>query len=113
MDLQRVNELQDKLIEELQKLIVHLDRYEEKNWSTTFSKIQKLINNGDRRGIDALKSMMRGGMGSFIDLIICQVNGHKIDKSEENFANEELRRLGNIVSNTADKLNREWNKNCT
>ena len=101
-----MTKLQDKLIEQLESLISHLDKYEEKDWSLIFSKIKKLIDNGDRRGIDSLKNM-RGGMGSFTDLIICQINGHRIDKNEENFANIELMRLGNLVLNTADKLNRE------
>ncbi|WP_053978611.1 DUF6966 domain-containing protein [Mangrovimonas xylaniphaga] len=102
--------LQDKLIQQLESLISHLNKYDEKNWSLIFSKIQKLIDNGDRRGIDSLRNM-RGGMGSFTDLIICEINGHRINKSEENFANTELMRLGNLVFTTADKLNREINKN--
>ena len=65
-----------------------------------------MIDNGDRRGIDSLRNM-RGGMGSFTDLIICEINGHRINKSEENFANTELIKLGNLVFTTADKLNRE------
>ena len=101
-----MTKLQDKLIEQLESLISHLDKYEEKDWSLIFSKIKRLIDNGDRSGIDSLKNM-RGGMGSFTDLIICQINGHRIDKNEENFANIELMRLGNLVLNTADKLNRE------
>lgn len=101
-------ELQDKLIEQLQSLIAHLDKYEESKWSEIFSNIQKLIDNGDRRGIDSLKNM-RGGMGSFNDLIICQVNGHRVEKNEENFANTELIKLGSAVSNTTDKINRELN----
>ncbi len=113
MGLQKINELQDKLIEELQKLIFHLDKYQEKGWSMTFCKIQKMIENGDGYALDTLKRMMCGGMGSFLDLIIAQINGHKIDKSEEEFANEELRRLGNIVYNLTNELNRELNKNCT
>lgn len=106
-----MTELQNKLIEQLENLIAHLNKYEEKSWSIFFSKIQKLIDNGDRRGIDSLRNM-RGGMGSFIDLIICEMNGHKVEKSEENFANTELMRLGNLVFKTTEKLNRELNKNC-
>ncbi len=111
MELKKVNELQDKLIKELQNLISHLDRYEEKNWSMNFSKIKKLIEHGDKRGIKFLKNMFAGGMGSFNDLIICKMNGHKIKKNEEDFANIELKRLSNIVFITNDKLNHELNKN--
>ena len=105
-----MSELQDRLIAELDALIAHLNTFEEANWSSIFTTIQKLIDSGDRRGLDSLKNM-RGGMGSFNDLIICQVNGHKIEKDQENFANKELLRLGGIVFATADKLNRELNKN--
>ena len=104
-----MNELKDKLIKELGDLIAHLNIFEEGNWSSIFIKVQKLINNGDRRGLDSLKDM-RGGMGSFNDLVICQINGHKIEKNQEEFANKELIRLGELVFATADKLNRELNK---
>lgn len=105
-----MNELQDRLIKELGDLITHLNTFEEVSWSSHLKKVRKLIDNGDRRGLDSLKNI-RGGMGSFNDLVICQINGHKIEKTQENFANIELMRLGEIVFTTADKLNRELNKN--
>lgn len=104
-----MNELQDRLIKEIGDLIAHLNTFEEGNWSSIFTKVQKLIDNGDRRGLDSLKNM-RGGMGSFNDLVICQINGHKIEKSQEDFANKELMKLGGLVFTTADKLTRELNK---
>lgn len=104
-----MNVLQDRLIKELEDLIAHLNQYEEKNWASIFTGIKKLIAQGDRRGVDSLKNM-RGGMGGFTDLIICQVNGHKIEKNQKPFANTELMRLGDLVFSTAEKLNRELNK---
>jgi hypothetical protein len=104
-----MNELQDRLIKELEDLITHLNTYDEKNWASIFIKIQKLIDLGDRRSLDSLKSM-RGGMGSFTDLVICQINGHNIDKNQEDFANKELMRLGGLAFKSADKLNKELNK---
>lgn len=104
-----MNELQDKLIEELERLINHLEKYEVKSWTEIFLRVKRLIDNGDRKGIDSLKNM-RGGMGSFTDFVICQINGHKVEKNQEGFANRELMRLGNLVFSTADKLNRELNK---
>ena len=71
-----MTELQNKLIEQLENLIAHLNKYEEKSWSIFFSKIQKLIDNGDRRGIDSLRNM-RGSekfahiASSFEEYIIC------------------------------------------
>lgn len=104
-----MNELQEKLIKELSNLIAHLNTYEEQNWASIFFRIQKLVDNGDRRGIDLLKNV-RGGMASFTDLIISQNNGHKVEKSQEDHANNELTRIGNLVFTTADKLDRELNR---
>jgi len=104
-----MQELQNRLIQELDGLIAYLRKYEEQTWSSTFANIQQLIDNGDRRGLDALKNMC-GGMGSFTDLVICQMNGHKIEKEEEDYANKELMRLGSLVFMTADILSRELNK---
>ena len=99
-----MKKLQDQLLQDLSNLIHHLERYEEYNWSGFFKKAYYLIDNGDTRGIDALKKMPRGGMGSFIDLIICVENKHKIKKVEESFANKELMRLGSEVMASTDSL---------
>ena len=104
-----IDKLQDRIIEELDSLIKHLDKFEEKYWSEFFRKIKKLIDNGDTRAIDSLTNI-RGGMGSFTDLVICQLNGHTIEKKEEDFANTELQRLGNIVLKSADSLKHLLNK---
>ncbi len=90
----------DELKMQLKDLIAHLRRYEEKKYLVNFLEILRLLEAKDRRGLDALKSMMRGGMGSFNDLVICQINGHKIEKNEEDFANEELERLKNLIFKT-------------
>jgi len=55
------------------------------------------------RGLESINNM-RGGMGSFFDLEICKINGHTIKKEEEDFANSELMRLGELVLKSADKL---------
>jgi len=104
-----MEELQNRLLYELKALITHLDKYGEYDWSQQFSLIKNSINNGNIKGIDALKKV-RGGMGSFTDLIICQANGHNINKNEEGFANTELWRLGGIVFSTADDIKKELKK---
>jgi len=103
--MEEMDLLQDRILGELNLLINHLDKYEEKNWSDYFRKVQRSIDNGDIRAIDSLNSI-RGGMGSFNDLVICKMNKHKIEKDEENFANSELMRLGDLVLKSADKLKR-------
>ena len=103
--MKEIELLQDRILSELNLLINHLDKYEEKNWSDYFRKMQRLIQNGDTRAIDSLNSI-RGGMGSFNDLVICKMNKHKIEKDQEDFANSELMRLGGLVLKSADKLKR-------
>jgi|AntRauTorckE5430_2_1112549.scaffolds.fasta_scaffold28489_1 hypothetical protein len=99
------DKLQDLLLIDLKTLIQHLDKYEVKFWSDYFQKISKLIDNGDIRGLDSLTNM-RGGMGSFTDLVICKINSHAIEEKKEDFANSELMRLGELVFKSADKLKR-------
>lgn len=106
----RMIKLQDKLLRNLKKLIDHLEKYEENSWSSFFKKVYRLIDQGDLRGVEALKKMPYGGMGGFTDLVICVRNGHKIEGKEEDFANRELMRLGNEVLLTNDKLRKELRK---
>lgn len=101
----KTDKLQDIILVDLTALIKHLDKYEEINWSDYFRKIHRLIDNGDLRGVESLNNM-RGGMGSFTDLVICKINGQTIEEKEEDFANSELIRLGELVFKSADKLKR-------
>ena len=104
-----MEELQNQLLLELNKLITHLEKYNVSSWVIIFKKIESQIDNGNRLGIDALKNM-RGGMGSFTDLVISAINGHNVKKEEENQANNQLMLLSNSVFTTVDKLNRLLNK---
>ncbi|NLR95095.1 DUF6966 domain-containing protein [Flammeovirga agarivorans] len=97
--------LQNRILDELNLLINHLDKYEEKNWSDYFRKVQRLIDNGDVRGVDSLNTI-RGGMGSFNDLVISKMNGHKVEKNGENFANLELMKISKLVFKSVDELKR-------
>ena len=103
--MSEINIIQDRILGELEMLINHLDRYMERTWSDYFREIKTLIDKGDTRAIDSLNNI-RGGMGSFFDLVICRINGHSIEKNEEEFANRELMRLGDLVLKSADKLKR-------
>ncbi len=103
--MKETDKLHNIILDDLTALIKHLDKYEEKNWTDYFRKVQTLIENGDLRGLESLNNM-RGGMGSFFDFVICKVNGHTIEKEEEDFANSELMRLGDLVLKSADKLKR-------
>lgn len=102
-----MSKLQDQLLVDLKKLIDHLEKYEESSWSGFFKKVHHLIDHGQLHGVEALNKMPYGGMGGFLDLIICVQNGHKIQKNEEKFANEELMRLGNEMMKSHEKLRKE------
>ncbi len=102
-----MSKLQDRLLQDLEKLIDHLEKYEESHWSGFFRKVYQLVDNGQLRGVEALKEMPYGGMGGFSDLVICAENGHKIEKNQLRFVNDELMRLGNKVMKTNDKLMKE------
>lgn len=104
-----MDELQDQLIKELGVLILLLEKHEVSSWASTFKSIQNSVNIGNKKSLDFLTSM-HAGMGSFNDLIICQINGHKIEKKEESEANNELVRLGKLIANIAQKIKRKLNQ---
>lgn len=101
-----INKLQDRILNELSQLIQHLEKYKEKHWSNYFNKVRTMIDNGDMKGIEVLNNMC-GGMGSFFDLIISDINGYSVEKDEENFANKELMKLADSVFKTADEIKRK------
>ncbi len=85
-----------ELVARLQELILFLERYNEKSWSKYFIGIKEQLENGNRQGVLTL-SQMRGGMGSFSDLVICKINGHEIREEDEAKVNEELIQLAEGV----------------
>jgi hypothetical protein len=87
----------------LNKLISFLDKYNEKSWSKFFSNLKEQVENEKKQAVISL-TQMRGGMGSFSDLVICKINGHNIDRQNEVEVNEELMQLAEDVFSLARKI---------
>src|SRR5947209_9885804 len=85
------------------KLISVLDKYNEKSWSNFFTHVKEQVENGNRQGVISL-TQMRGGMGSFYDLVICRVNGHNIGEQDEAKMNEELVQLAEDIFSFARQI---------
>lgn len=97
--------LRTKLVGELDRLVRHLERYQEKRWREFFGDMKRRVEQGDGEAVGNL-ARLPGGMNSFSDLVICRINGHKIEPHEEDSANEELARLRESVVATAVRLKR-------
>lgn len=94
-----------KLVEELDRLVQHLERYQVTRWRDYFREIKRRVEKGDEEAIGIL-TRLPGGMNSFSDLVICSINGHRIESHEEDSANETLARLGERVVAVAVQLKR-------
>jgi hypothetical protein len=92
-----------ELVCRLQKLISLLDKYDEKSWGKFFNSLKGQVENGNRQGVVAL-TQVRGGMGSFYDLVICRINGHDIQAEDEAKVNEELMQLAEDVFSLARQI---------
>ncbi|CAL2092975.1 DUF6966 domain-containing protein [Tenacibaculum sp. 190524A05c] len=99
-----MNELENELISELEKIISLLEYYQEKNWSNHFYKIKDLIDNKNIDGINSLRKLFVGGMGSFNDFYISKINGKELEKNEIKSANQKLKELGKSISDLAFKI---------
>lgn len=92
-----------ELINRLNKLVSFLEKYNEKSWSKFFIHVKDQIENENRQGVVSL-TQMRGGMGSFYDLVICRVNGHNISEQDEVQVNEKLMKLAEDVFSFARQI---------
>ena len=92
-----------ELTNRLNELISFLDKFNEKAWSKFFSDLKEQVENENRQAVVSL-TQMRGGMGSFYDLVICKINGHNIDRQDEAEVNEELMQLAEDVFSLARQI---------
>ena len=97
-----------ELISVLEKLISLLESDNEKHWSTWLTNSKLRIEGSDFSGIELLLSSY-GGMGSFNDLIICQiVNNGKIEFTKDySDKNEELNKLRSKAWKLAEYIKHE------
>ncbi|RYE56470.1 MAG: hypothetical protein EOP48_07960 [Sphingobacteriales bacterium] len=92
-----------ELANRLNALISFLEKYNEKSWSKVFSDLKEQVENEERQAVISL-TQMRGGMGSFSDLVICKINGHNINRQDEAEVNEELMQLAEDVFSLARQI---------
>lgn len=84
-----LNRLAEDLEEDVVGLIALLTKHGEQGWATWLGEALAPLRAGDPAGVDRLL-LAYGGMGSLNDLVLHPVNGHTIDESEIDHANEEL-----------------------
>jgi hypothetical protein len=94
----------EKLKTALKKCIELLENYKEEFWSKKLNDIlNKLIETGMSSDLGSDILILYGGMGSFSDLVIMEVNGYDIKENEEDNANEELENLREQIYECAKK----------
>ena len=84
-----------------------LTRHKVKGWTPNLSRARRSIEKGAARKSARDILSWYGGMGSFNDLIIYQINGEKRDKEDRGEINERLRRLQETIYLSARKLDEE------
>lgn len=80
------------LVDDLSDVIRLLDAHGEGHWASWLAERRDGIAHGDGHALRQLRSCF-GGMGSLNDLIIHQVNGHRIDDADVDRVNQQLRDL--------------------
>ncbi|HXD86653.1 MAG TPA: hypothetical protein VN641_09175 [Urbifossiella sp.] len=79
----------DVLCTRLEHAITLLERVGEDHWAAWLREDLARIRGGNIEGLSHLRSAF-GGMGSFNDLVIHTVNGHRIVPDESDSVNKEL-----------------------
>ena len=97
-----------ELIVVLEDLISLLESDDETHWSNWLSKSKSRIEGSDFLGIELLLSAY-GGMGSFNDLVICQlINNGKVEFTKGyTEKNEELSKLRSKAWELAESIKRD------
>lgn len=80
------------LASQIDRIVLLLDRVEEKHWSAWLRRDAAALRAGDRRALQHFLSAF-GGMGSLNDLYLCPENRHRISPGEVKAVNSELSKL--------------------
>jgi len=95
--------------EELATILVEitalLERHGETYWREWLAGDAQLIRQDDVTGLEHLLSAY-GGMGSFTDLVLSPLNGHKITQAEGESVNDRLHALASRAYDIARELQR-------
>lgn len=104
-----MKELNDRLLEQLEQLIAFLRFYNEMGWADYFEGPLERCRRFETGGLTRILGAY-GGMDSLNDVVICQANGHRIEKNEENEANAHFWQLISEVNGLARRLLEDANK---
>jgi len=94
-----------RLLSTLEQITSLLRKYGEEHWLQWIVRDVTLIREGDSHGVEHFLSAY-GGMGSFNDLYLCPENGHRIERSDVEPVNKELRSLVSQAYDLARHLQR-------
>ena len=95
----------EELARVLDEITDLLARHGENGWREWIARDAGLIRADDFAGVEHLLSAY-GGMGSFTDLFLSPLNGHKITEAEIEPVNERLRTLSSRAYDIARELQR-------
>jgi hypothetical protein len=95
----------EELLNKLAEAETLLTHYGEDHWASWLRRDASLIRTGDGFGLEHLLSAF-GGMGSFNDLILHSMNGHRIREEEMRPVNDRLNQLRSEIFELADELRR-------
>lgn len=85
------------------QLITLLDRCGEQNWASKFVPVQDHLENWDLdQAIAAYGRIPMPNMGGFLDLILCELNGHSV--RDEHQDNELLQQARGALSKSLKNL---------
>jgi hypothetical protein len=74
------------LVDALEELVALLEQRSEARWGSRLREDLRFLKNQDAYGAERFLSY-RGGTGSLNDFVLCQINGHSIEKSREDEVN--------------------------
>ena len=93
----------ENAIDAVNQLIVLLERCREYNWASKFYPIKDALDALDYdKAIELFSRIPMPNMGGFLDLIISDINGHRVRDYEQD--NELLNQLRGSVSETIGNL---------
>ncbi len=87
-----------------------LCRHGEQHWGDFVAESRRLIELRNFAGVQLIRSSL-GGMGSFNDLIIHSLNGHRVSDNETDSVNERLRYLLDRIYELCCALSRHETQN--
>jgi hypothetical protein len=94
------------LIDALAATVSLLRRHGDEHWSSVLQRDVELLRRCDPRGISELLQAY-GGMGSFLDLMLCSVNGHLGNELELDRADRDLSHLRARIWALATEIKKE------